>query len=310
MTSMGASRWPRSYSTRVLCARCSLLARPLSETPLPSRARRRAVPKRTSGPGWAASSPCPWTTSRFSLTTGKHASPQWSVFFPTMSPTSARSEAKGCGASRATRKKGGWKAHTGVGERRISGGTRGRPSAARAPLATLRTRGNDHDLRCGPDPMRRKARGTPPHPRQEPRFRNGEGWLHDARLQEVRDQRRLIEELSARHLEALQSFVTPGSAGRSLSQLERAPVSLPTLERTQATDTGEFHSTSTLAAMRSILRHPGVYYRYLRPLELLTELLCALELGRLGPDGLERSPFSLGQLIYAVSATGQAVERF
>ncbi len=158
--------------------------------------------------------------------------------------------------------------------------------------------------------MRREARGAPPHPRQEPRFRNGEGWLHDARLQEVRDQRRLIEELSARHLEALQSFVTPGSAGRSLSQLERAPVSLPTLERTQATDTGEFHSTSTLAAIRSILRHPGVYYRYLRPLELLTELLCALELGRLGPDGLERSPFSLGQLIYAVSATGQAVERF
>src|SRR5439155_23697132 len=68
--------------------------------------------------------------------------------------------------------------------------------------------------------------------------------------------------------------------------------------------------TSTLAAIRSILRHPGVYYRYLRPLELLTELLCAVELGRLGPEGLEGSPFSLGQVIYAVSATGQAVERF
>ncbi len=85
---------------------------------------------------------------------------------------------------------------------------------------------------------------------------------------------------------------------------------MPTLERTQVTDTGEFHGTSTLAAIRSILRHPGVYYRYLRPLEVLTELLCAVEVGRLGPDGLERSPFSLGQVINAVSTTGQAVERF
>ncbi|HEY2666555.1 MAG TPA: ATP-binding protein [Actinomycetota bacterium] len=76
------------------------------------------------------------------------------------------------------------------------------------------------------------------------------------------------------------------------------------------TDTGEFHGTSTLAAIRSILKHPGVYYRYLRPLEVLTELLCAVELRTLGPDGLERSPFSLGQVINAVSTTSQAVERF
>ncbi|HMC09414.1 MAG TPA: hypothetical protein VKL22_08860, partial [Actinomycetota bacterium] len=85
---------------------------------------------------------------------------------------------------------------------------------------------------------------------------------------------------------------------------------MPTLERTQATHTGEFHATSTMAAIRSILRHPGVYYRYLRPLEVLTEFLCAVELERLSPEGLERSPFLLGQLIDAVSTTGQAVERF
>jgi hypothetical protein len=158
--------------------------------------------------------------------------------------------------------------------------------------------------------MRGDAGGVLPHPRQEPRSGDGEGWLNDTRLHELRDQRRRIEHLSARHLDALQCFVTPESPGRPLSQLERAPVSLPTFERTQATDTGEFHGTSTLAAIRSILRHPGVYYRYLRPLEVLSELLCAVELGTLGPDGLERSPFSLGQVINAVSTTGQAVERF
>jgi hypothetical protein len=42
----------------------------------------------------------------------------------------------------------------------------------------------------------------------------------------------------------------------------------------------------------------------------LTELLCAVELGRLGPEGLERSAFSLGQLIDAASTLGQAVKRF
>ena len=112
--------------------------------------------------------------------------------------------------------------------------------------------------------MRGDAFGTPPHTRQEPRSGDGEGWLNDARLHELRDQRRRIEHLSARHLDALQCFVTPESPGRPLSQLERAPVSLPTLERTQATHTGEFHATSTMAAIRSILRHPGVYFRYLR----------------------------------------------
>jgi hypothetical protein len=158
--------------------------------------------------------------------------------------------------------------------------------------------------------MRGDGCGVPPQPGQEPRSGDGEGWLNDARLNELREQRRRINHLSARHLEALQCFVTPESLGRPLSDLERAPVSLPTLERTQATDTGEFHGTSTLAAIRSILRHPGVYYRYLRPLEVLTELLCVVELGRLGPEGLERSPFSLGQVINAVSTTSQAVERF
>ncbi|HEY2668644.1 MAG TPA: hypothetical protein VGK51_17575, partial [Actinomycetota bacterium] len=42
----------------------------------------------------------------------------------------------------------------------------------------------------------------------------------------------------------------------------------------------------------------------------MTELLCAVELRTLGPDGLERSPCSLGQVINAVSTTRKAVERF
>lgn len=140
----------------------------------------------------------------------------------------------------------------------------------------------------------------------------------ETRLQELRSQRLLIQHLTSGHLAALEHFVTPGWPGRSLQELSRVPVSVPTFMRVstpRATDystyavsaESNFRTSSTCAAMRSILRHPGVRYRNLRPLHFLSELLAALEYDRLGPDGLEDTPLALGQLANAVAALREAL---
>lgn len=103
----------------------------------------------------------------------------------------------------------------------------------------------------------------------------------DTRFDQLVALRQTCSELARHHLSVLDAFRSPADPGRSLTQLISRAVSPPGIlrllpaERTSQSAERPFKLgvTSTCAALRSILRHPAVDYRNLRPLHLLLELL-------------------------------------
>ena len=129
---------------------------------------------------------------------------------------------------------------------------------------------------------------------------------NQVRFEGLVDARRRCRELAEHHLSALNSFRSTGFPGRTLGSLPSESVSIPTFRRLHSSERVlDFRMSSTCAAVRSILRHPGANYQNLRPLHLVTTLL---QVSERAAAPTAPAPFDLLQLAQLADLTDLLIQ--